>query len=456
MARRMQEDDLEKIVAIVRNRSGIRSPEIALELGSGAKYRTVQYRLKRLVEAGRLQREGDDRWARYRMAEPSSVYHTADESEIPLSSEARHILVELRKPLAARRPVGYDQTFLRQYTPNETSYIPVELRDRLHEQGAQPALAQQQAGTFVRQIVNRLLVDLSWNSSRLEGNTYSLLETRRLIEFGREAEGRSRIEAQMILNHKDAVEFLVSNALNIAPKRGTILNLHAILAQGLLVDPGAAGRLRHIPVGIEGSVYYPPENPQLIQECFDDVLDKAHAIIDPFEQALFLMVHLPYLQPFDDVNKRVSRMAANIPFITANLAPLAFTDVPRDLYTLAMLGVYELNRVELLRDVFAWSYERSAMRYKVLRQTIGEPDPLRLRYRDEIKTIVRKIIRAGMNRLQAADAVEAFATEHAEPPDQEALRDIIETELLSLHEGNFARYMVSPDEFETWDRVWRK
>jgi Fic family protein len=114
------------------------------------------------------------------------------------------------------------------------------------------------------------------------------------------------------------------------------------------------------------------------------LLATASAIDDPYEQAFFAMVHLPYLQPFDDLNKRVSRLAANIPFIRANLSPLSFTAVPRDVYTQAMLGVYELNRTELLRDVFICGYERSAARYTAIQQSLGEPGPFRLRYRDAL------------------------------------------------------------------------
>jgi Fic family protein len=164
---------------------------------------------------------------------------------------------------------------------------------------------------------------LSWNSSRLEGNTYSLLDTKRLVDFGQEAEGKGRRDAQMILNHKAAIEFLVRSADEIAFDRLTLLNLHALLADGLLEDPGSPGRLRTILVGIDGSTYHPPGVPQVIAECFDQILATASAITDPFEQALFVMAQLPYLQPFDDVNKRVSRLAANIPLIKGNLCPLS-------------------------------------------------------------------------------------------------------------------------------------
>ena len=141
------------------------------------------------------------------------------------------------------------------------------------------------------------------------------------------------------------------------------LNLHALLSNNLLSDPEATGRLRRIVVGIEKSAFHPLEVPQLIQECFDQILATADAITNPFEQAFFMMVQLPYLQPFDDVNKRVSRLAANIPLIKANLSPLSFTEVPIKTYTEAILGVYEMNQIDLLKDVFIWAYERSASRY---------------------------------------------------------------------------------------------
>ena len=142
---------------------------------------------------------------------------------------------------------------------------------------------------------SRLLIDLSWNSSRLEGNTYSLLDTRRLIEFGEEAQRGNRLEAQMILNHKDAIAFLVSAADEIGFNRYTILNLHGILAQNLLPDEAVPGRLRRIAVGIEKSAFHPLEVPQLIEECFNQLLATAQAIHDPFEQSFFAMVQLPYL-----------------------------------------------------------------------------------------------------------------------------------------------------------------
>jgi hypothetical protein len=168
------------------------------------------------------------------------------------------------------------------------------------------------------------------------------------------------------------------------------------------------------------------------------------------------MVQMPYLQPFDDVNKRVSRLAANIPLIKGNLAPLSFTDVPVDLYTRAMLGVYELNRIDLLKDVFLWAYDRSSARYAAVRQTLGEPDPFRLRHRLAIKQVVTDVILGKMDRKQAAKHVAAFAAGRIPETDRERFIEAAEVELLALHEGNFARYQVRPSQYEAWQAVWNR
>ena len=462
MPRPIPEQQLAAIVEIIRRHpEGAGLQDISAALPDDVPVRTLQHRLQRLVEAGRLVREGERRWTRYRVPPagereeraPAPAAEAEGEVPAPISPAGEEIRACLRRPPGARKPVGYNRAFLDSYRPNESFYLSADTRAHLAKVG-KPDFEAQPAGTYAKQILNRLLIDLAWNSSRLEGNTYSLLDTRRLIEFGEEAEGRNRLEAQMILNHKDAIEFLVGAAEEIGFNRYTILNLHAILANNLLPDESGAGRLRRIPVGIERSAFHPLEVPQLIEECFDQMLASTAAIEDPFEQTFFVMVQLPYLQPFDDVNKRVSRLSANIPLITSNLSPLSFTDVPRDTYTEAVLGVYELNRVDLLRDVFIWAYERSAARYAAVRQSLGEPDPFRLEHRDALRTVVAEIVREGMGRKAAAVHIASWTKRHIDAPDRERFREIAESELLSLHEGNFARYQIRPVEFAQWRAVW--
>lgn len=454
MARPIPETELEAITAAVAaHPDGASIAQIAEALAAPVARRTLQYRLRALVDASRLSLTGGNRSARYHFPGTAPPDQNGQDGIVPLSQEGQAALAYVRQPVEARRPVGYDRVFLDSYRPNASFYLTEAERAQLAGL-SKPGVESAAAGTYAKQILSRLLIDLAWNSSRLEGNTYSLLDTRRLIDFGEAAEGHAQREAQMILNHKDAIEFLVGSADEIGFNRYTILNLHALLANNLLADPAAVGRLRHIIVGIDGSTFHPLEIPGLIEEYFDQLLATAAAIEDPFEQAFFVMVQLPYLQPFDDVNKRVSRLAANIPLIRANLAPLAFTDVPGDLYTRATLAVYERNDTTLLRDVFLWAYERSAQRYAAVRQSVGEPDPFRLRYREPLRDIVRDVIRAPMDRKRARAHLVTIAAELIPAEDREQFINVAETEFLGLHEGNFARYQVRPSEFATWRGVW--
>ncbi|MDD9990674.1 MAG: Fic family protein [Rhodospirillales bacterium] len=467
MARRIQEEDLRAIEEAVRcSPDGMTARQIAEALEVAPAHRTLQYRLKSLVNSKRLAMEGAGRGARYHepravRVELGQVASGSLEGSVSVhvksivSKAGAQVQEYVRQPIEARKPVGYDPGFIESYRPNETPYLSEAERSHLREVGTSLA-ATEPAGTYAKQKLNRLLIDLSWNSSRLEGNTYSLLDTKRLLEVGAEAEGKDRRDAQMILNHKDAIEFLVDAAADIGFNRYTILNLHAALADGLLDNPDAVGRLRHIGVRVTHSVFHPLEVPQLIEECFDRFLIKASAIEDPFEQAFLALVQLPYLQPFDDVNKRVSRLAANIPLIKANLSPLSFEDVSRDLYTEALLGVYELNRVELLRDVFVWAYERSAVRYSAVRQSLGEPDPFRMRHRAALRELVSVVVRGCMDLRQAATAIEAWVGKSVAEQERERFRRLVERELLSLHEGNFARYRIKPSEFAAWQEAWNR
>ena len=428
--------------------------QIKARSGLDLELRTLQRRLEKLIHQGFVTTSGGSKSLRYHLVKAGTAEKDKGATSflLPLSPESKNILALISNPEQARNPVGYNRNFLDAYQPNIDSFLTAQEKEKLTESG-KTARLNDAAGTYAKEILHRLLIDLSWNSSRLEGNTYSLLDTERLISFGRAADDKSATEAQMILNHKDAIEFLVQGGDDIGFNRYTIRNLHALLSNNLLPDPAAPGRLRSHGVGIERSVYTPLSVPQLIEEMFEQLLEKAGQIQDPFEQAFFIMVHLPYLQPFEDVNKRVSRLAANISLNRHNLTPLSFIDVPNDLYIHGLLGVYELNRIELLKDVFLWAYERSSARYAALRQSLGEPDPFRLKYRVPIYALIAEIVSTGSVQKEAIAMIKNKALEIPEN-DQPKFIESVETELLSLHEGNFARYRISPSQFKQWKEKW--
>ncbi len=402
--------------------------------------------LKALEQAGKIRIEGNTRARRYSLKPEAPRPAT---STIALSPEAQEAIELVSRPVHGRSPTTYRRAFLDAYVPQQTSYLSPQLCTRLRGLGQTPD-ANQPAGTYARHVLERFLLDLSWNSARLEGNTYSLLDTERLLTAGASAEGKSAVETQMLLNHKAAIEFLVAEPMTAELDERTIKTLHALLLENLLGNRLEEGRLRATPVQISGSVYLPLANPQLLDECFRQVLLTARRIEDAFECAFYLLVHLPYLQPFIDGNKRTARLAANLPFVVHNLVPLSFVDVPVELFQRAYLALYELNRVEPLRDVFAWAYERSAARLGQVRASLGEPDPFRLEHRQALRRVVAELVRARLPPAQWRAFLERFSDEHLPPAVRSHFVAMAELEVEALSQSTFARYALRPSEFEAW------
>src|SRR3989344_5911854 len=195
--------------------------------------RTVQRWLARLVQEGQVEALGAARARRYRLVPKAQTALPLQNAPFLLSDPAAEIQGLVTRPIATRRPVSYNREWLEGYRPNHTQYLPEAVRKQLRALG-QVEEGQYPAGTFAKQIFARLLVDLSWNSSRLEGNTYSFLDTERLIQWGDMPAGKDLKETQMILNHKAAIEFLIHSAKEISINRYTILNLHTLLSDNLM------------------------------------------------------------------------------------------------------------------------------------------------------------------------------------------------------------------------------
>lgn len=441
---------------IQRSQSGLSISELQAQNPSLSR-RTAQRYLASLVARGDIVAEGKGPSRRYkatsaqteRLITESAFLARSDEfpEAIPLSADSKDILKYVKQPLEARNPVGYQHEFLSTYEPNKTRHLSESLCRQLHKIG-QTADAGQPAGTYSRAIMNRLLIDLSWASSHLEGNTYSRLDTRELIEHGKAANGKAALETQMILNHKSAIELMVENIESTEFNRFTIMNLHSALSENLLQNPSDEGRVRQHAVDISRSVYRPLSTPQQIDSELDILLKKANQIQDPFEQSFFMMVHLPYLQPFADINKRTSRLAANLPLFRANLCPLTFLDVPEQAYSRATLGVYEMTRVELLRDLYVWAYERSSQEYLAIRQELAEPDPLRLYWRELTKKTIREVVQNP--QVESIQIIEQGVAENVSESEQEAVTALIVEELRRLHEGVLARYGLRPSDYQKW------
>lgn len=289
--------------------------------------------------------------------------------------------------------------------------------------------------------MEQLLIDLSWSSSHLEGNRYTLLDTEELFKSGAAA---TDSDAVMLLNHKAAIEFLVDAVPTQGLTTGLVRNLHAVLMQDLLADVTSLGAIREKVVNISGTTYVPTQVPAVLLEMFERIISTAQRIKNPLEAAFFLWVNLAYLQPFEDGNKRVSRLAANIPLMLYNQAPLSFLDVNREDYALAMMGVYESRDVSMAVDLFAWTYRRSQAKYKVVLESMGTPDPFRLKYREALNEVVGQVVR---RRASEAVAVSSLGL-----PEEDGLKfqQLLGQELNALEAFNCARYRLGINETQAW------
>jgi Fic family protein len=412
---------------------------------------TVNRHLIRLVKAGAIIREGSG---------PATVYSlpatgargAATTPTIPNQTDgvarqgptwgntARALRAQLEAPIGLRTPVSYQRQFVDRYTPNESSLLPADLAVSLHEQGR--LQGQQPAGTYARRVLEQLLIDLSWYSSRLEGNSKSLLDTRDLFLKGR-SEGDD-LDATMLLNHKDAIEFIVDAVPTYGITLPVVRNIQAILMNGLLANPASLGATRRTVVNISDSVYLPTQVPALLDEMLSAIVEKTRAIKNPVECGFFLWVNIAYLQPFEDGNKRTSRLCSNLPLLLSNCAPLSFLDVEPADYALAMLGVYERGDVALAIDLFEWTYRRSIVKYRAVLESMGALNPFRARYREHLGDAVRQIVAAGATVAEAVAELAIPAT------DQKAFEDLLRLELASLEPYNCARYRLTMSKTEDW------
>ncbi|MFI3315555.1 MAG: Fic family protein, partial [Rikenellaceae bacterium] len=208
--------------------------------------------------------------------------------------------------------------------------------------------------------MDRLGVDLSWKSSQIEGNTYSLLETERLLMEKETAEGKTKDEAVMLLNHKDALDFIIDNPdylsdLSVA----RVENIHSILTKELDVDRS----IRNRRVGITGTNYRPLDNEFQIREALEITCNLVNSRDNIFEKALLLLLLISYIQPFNDGNKRTARITSNAILIANNYCPVSFRSVDSIDYKKAMLIFYEQNNISAFKRIFCEQFEFAVKTY---------------------------------------------------------------------------------------------
>lgn len=206
----------------------------------------------------------------------------------------------------------------------------------------------------------RLIIELSWKSSRIEGNTYSLLDTEVLIKEHKEARGHKKEEAIMILNHKKALDYILdkkSDFRTITLRK--IENIHQLIIEHLGIGRG----LRKKPVGIVGTRYRPLDNEHQIREAVEKMIKTINSAMDPFSKAISAIVLISSIQPFEDGNKRTGRLMGNAILLAHNVCPLSFRSVDESDYKKALIIFYEQNNLRFLKELFVEQFKFAVSNY---------------------------------------------------------------------------------------------
>jgi Fic family protein len=208
--------------------------------------------------------------------------------------------------------------------------------------------------------LERLAIDLSWKSSQIEGNTYSLLETERLLKDKETAAGKTKDEATMLLNHKDALDFIIANPKYINPLRvSSIEDIHSILVNDLDISRNIRSRR----VGISGTNYKPLDNAFQIKEALESMCSLINSKKNVFEKALLSLVLISYIQPFSDGNKRTARIISNAILMNHHFCPISFRTIDSIEYKKAMLVFYEQTNINPFKNVFIGQFEFAVNTY---------------------------------------------------------------------------------------------
>lgn len=363
---------------LLRLRRNVTQAELVRLLPEPLSQSTISRAMSLLTEKGIVRKTGTTRNARFE-----------------LSPEARHFAT---RP-SLRPAVPYDPQRIGAYEPNITTWLPEPMRTRMAAAADQVA-HKLDASTYSRSIAERFLIDLSWASSQLEGNTYDQLSTEALIRYGQEASGHDLAEATMILNHKATIGRMLTGLGQGVPDAMESFRLHGLLMNGLM-DFGDLGRVRRGVVGVTSTSYRPSTDPVQLASDLATLLANARNIRDPFEASFTLIAGLSYLQAFGDGNKRMGRLLCNIPLLEAGLPPLSFMGIDRTAYISGLLVFYETADSSLLAEALTQAYESSAPSYEAAVAGQRIPRSIELRERQRLAGAVRAIVREGSRGTQA-------------------------------------------------------
>ena len=337
------------ILEFLENNPLSSSKDIYDGISSTKGYATIKRSLNNLIEQNYISKEGKGKGTKYLLSTSYSIIRKIDIEEYFTQD------IDDRKIQSS-----FNFKLISEILPKVELFSQSELEKlQLLQKQFQNNINLLSSSQYENEL-ERLAIDLSWKSSQIEGNTYSLLETERLLKEKLTADGKTKEEAVMLLNHKEAIDFIIMHPDYLNPiKVNRIEDIHSILVKEL----GIKRNIRNHRVGISGTNYKPLDNEHQLREALNQMCDLVNLKQNVFEKALLLLVLLSYLQAFDDGNKRTARIVSNACLIHHKHCPISFRTVDSIEYKKAMLLFYEQNNISAFKTLFMEQFEFAVNTY---------------------------------------------------------------------------------------------
>lgn len=345
----MKENISDLIIGYLTENPATSSSKMYAELAIGVSFATFKRQLSKLVETDLVITLGRQKSVKYLLSPAYEVLHPVNVSRY------------FEKEIDERT---IKSTFNFNLIPHILSQITLFTTKELDQLSAlqnefKENISNLSSSLYSKEM-ERLAIDLSWKSSQIEGNTYSLLETERLLKEKETAAGKPKDDAVMLLNHKEAIDFIVAHPDYVVPLTiKSLEDMHSILVKELDVDRN----IRQRRVGISGTNYIPLDNEHQIREALTGMCELINAKENVFEKALLALVLLSYIQAFTDGNKRTARIVSNAILIAYQHCPLSFRTVDSVDYKKAMLIFYEQNNINAFKEIFKTQFEFAVKTY---------------------------------------------------------------------------------------------
>jgi len=345
----MLSQDYQNIVSFIRDNPSLSSKNIYDELNINAGYATLKRMLTQLIADGLIITSGKGRGTKYLVSPTYGLFRPVDiNSYFAQEIDERKI------------KEGFNLTLLNEVLSQVSLFTKAENEFLMQLQKKYKSNTASLTDTEYSKELERLAIDLSWKSSQIEGNTYSLLETERLLKEKETAEGKSKDDATMLLNHKDALDFIIANSGYASPLTVSgIEDIHSLLVNDLGIDRN----IRKRKVGISGTNYVPLDNEFQIREALKAMCILVNKKENVFEKALLSLLLISYIQAFADGNKRTARIVSNAVLIDHQYCPISFRTINSIDYKKAMLLFYEQNNISVFKDIFINQFEFAVKTY---------------------------------------------------------------------------------------------